>query len=192
MLGLGTVIDIGDHTVEVLSNPATAIDRYRLRIEADPGGPGIKGDFPHLHPALIETFKCVSGDMIIRSGRTIDHLQPGESVAVEAGVVHGFLNAGDGPLIVESEVIFPQGYRAEDDLMLFAATYDRLRRERRVSRRGGEPPLLQMAALTQGYRHVIRQPGIAGLLMPALAGLGRLVGYRARPFADPPAGKALP
>ena len=178
MLDSGTVLDIGDHTVEVLASPQETGDRYLLRIVAEPGGPGIKGDFPHIHPVLVETFQCLSGEMVARVGRNIVDVKPGEKTEVAAGQVHGFLNTGTSNLVVDSEVIFPHGYRVEDDLMRFAAIYDQLRRQGPVKPKTGEPPLLQMAVLTRAYRRVLRQPGIAGVLIPPLAFVGRIAGYR--------------
>jgi len=178
VLAQGTVLDIGDHTVEVLDTPAATGDRYRLRIVAEPGAPGIKGDFPHIHPILVETFQCVSGHMVARVDRTVSEVKPGEKVEVPSGKVHGFLNTGESPLTLDGEVIFPNGYRAEDDLMRFAAIYDRLRREGPVNPNTGEPPLLQMAVLANANTRLIRQPGVAGRLMPLLAALGKWRGYR--------------
>jgi quercetin dioxygenase-like cupin family protein len=171
MLDNGAFIDIGDHTVEILDTPHDTGDRYRLRVIAEPGAPGIKGDFPHLHPVLIETFTCVSGEMTVRVGKVVSVLPPGESAEVAPGQVHGFVNGGTDPLVVESEVIFPGGYKPRDDLLRFAAIYDRLRKDRPV-KTSTEPPMLQMAVLTHAYRDVIRAPGIAGVLMPTLAALG--------------------
>lgn len=184
MLAAGTKLDIGDHSVEVRAGPDTLGDRYLLRIEADPGGPGIKGDFPHLHPSLVETFLCVSGSMVARVSRQIAEVPVGESVTVGRGQVHGFVNTGDTQLIVDSEVIFPDGYDPSLDLMHFAYIYDRLRTERGRNEGSVEPPLLQMAVLTHEWRAVIRQPGLAGLLMPVLAAAGRLAGYSRDPFDE--------
>lgn len=184
MLAAGTVLDIGDHSVEVVANPETLGDRYLLRIEADPGGPGIRGDFPHIHPALVETFTCVSGSMVAKVGRTLNEVAQGNKVEVAAGQIHGFLNTGADQLTIESEVIFPNGYEASLDLMHFAELYERLKRERPVNRKTGEPPLLQMAVLTHDWRRAIRQPGVAGFLMPALAIAGKLAGYRGKPFEE--------
>ncbi|HSF85917.1 MAG TPA: cupin domain-containing protein [Acidimicrobiia bacterium] len=182
MLDIGTTLDIGDHRVEVTGNPESHTDRYVIRVDCDPGGPGIKGDFPHIHPNLIETFRCVSGEMLVRAGRQVSELAVGEKVEVAQGQIHGFLNVGSDQLIVESEVIFPGGYNPDHDLMLFAGVYDRLKKERPVNRKTGEPPTLQMAVLTHAYKESIKQPGVAGLIMPLLAGVGRLAGYRSGPF----------
>jgi mannose-6-phosphate isomerase-like protein (cupin superfamily) len=184
MLESGTILDIGDHTVEVLDTPETTGDRYQLRIVAQPGGPGIKGDFPHIHSVLVETFQCVSGDMVARVGRTISEVKPGEKVEVAPGQVHGFLNTGTTNLVVDGEVIFPDGYRPEDDLMRFAAIYDRLRREGPVNPKSGEPPLLQMAVLAAANPRLIRQPGVAGRVIPLLAVLGKWRGYHSEAVED--------
>jgi mannose-6-phosphate isomerase-like protein (cupin superfamily) len=186
----GTRIDIGDHSVEVLATPADTGDRYRLRIVADPGGgPGIDGDDPHVHPSLVETFVCLSGSMRALVGRHLVDLVPGQRIEVPARTRHGFINTGDIPLEVESEVIFlPPGYRTDADLLGFAATYDRLRGASNVDPRTGEPPMLQMAVLTDAYRSAVMPAGIAGALIRPLALLGRWRGYR--PDA-PPARAAL-
>jgi mannose-6-phosphate isomerase-like protein (cupin superfamily) len=176
----GTRIDIGDHSVEILATPADTGDRYCLRIVAEPGGgPGIDGDDPHIHPSLVETFVCVSGSMRALVGRRLLDVVPGQRIEVPARTRHGFINAGDTPLEVESEVIFlPPGYRADADLMGFAATYDRLRGAPNVDPRTGEPPMLQMAVLTDAYRSAVLPAGIAGALIRPLALVGRLRGYR--------------
>jgi mannose-6-phosphate isomerase-like protein (cupin superfamily) len=181
LIPAGTLIDIGDHSVEILATPARTGDRYRLRIVAQPhGGPGIDGDDPHIHPSLVETFVCVSGSMRALVGRRLLDLAPGQRIEVPARTRHGFINAGDTPLEVESEVIFlPPGYRADADLMGFAATYGRLRGASNVDPRTGEPPMLQMAVLTDAYRSAVLPAGIAGTLIRPLAFVGRLRGYRA-------------
>jgi mannose-6-phosphate isomerase-like protein (cupin superfamily) len=177
MIPAGTVLDISDHSVEILETPGNTGDRYLLRIVAEPGAPGLDGDFPHIHPTLVETFQCVSGEMTVRVGKELSVLPPGRKAEVGTGLVHGFVNTGSDPLLVDSEVIFPNGYRAEDDLLRFAAIYDRLKHECPVTK-DGEPPTLQMAVLTHAYRRSIVPPGVAGALMSTLAAIGRVRGYR--------------
>lgn len=178
MLSTGTILDIGDHTVEILENPDDTGDRYRVRIIAEPGAPGIDGNFPHIHPILIETFQCVSGEMTVRVGKELSPLAPGEKAEVAPGRVHGFVNTGQDPLTVYSEVIFPDGYSPEDDLLRFGAIYVQLKADGHVSTKTGEPPLLQVAVLTRAYRRVMAVPGFAGALIRPMAALGRFRGYR--------------
>lgn len=184
MLEVGTVLDIGDHRVEITGNPESHDDRYVVQITADPGGPGIKGPFPHVHPTLVETFKCLSGEMVIRMGKEVSELPVGARVEVPEGQIHGLLNVGTDQLVVESEVIFPRGYSPDSDLMAFGATYDRLRRERPLSRVTGEPPVLQMAVMLDAYKHVQKQPGVMGFVFSTLAPIGRLAGYLPNPFDE--------
>lgn len=175
------IFDIGDHTVELLATPDETGDRYRVRIVAEPGGgPGISGTGPHIHPGLIETFTCISGQMTARLGRERRPLPPGEHLEVPPGVVHGFINAGDDPLIVDSEIIFtPPGPRPEADLLDFGRKYDALMRQRRAQGKTGDPSLLHFAVLLRAYPEAMAQPGLPGLLMRPLAWLGRLRGYTA-------------
>ena len=181
ILPAGTVVDVGDHSAEILSSPAETGDRYRLRIVAQPGGgPGVDGDGPHLHPVLLETFVCQSGTMKVRFGKDLLDISPGQRLEVPAGTVHGFINAGDTPLVVETEVVFLQpGYRPDADIVAFLAIYERLRRRPNVDPRTGEPPLLQMAVLCDAYRRGYTLPGFTGALIGPLALAGRLRGYRA-------------
>jgi mannose-6-phosphate isomerase-like protein (cupin superfamily) len=176
----GSVVDVGDHTAEVLSSPAETGDRYRLRIVAQPGGgPGIDGDGPHIHPVLLETFVCRSGTMKARVGKDLLDVAPGQRIEVPAGTVHGFINAGDTPLVVDTEVVFLQpGYRPDADILGFLAIYERLRRRSNVNPRTGEPPLLQMVVLCDAYRRGYTLPGFTGALIGPLALVGRLRGYR--------------
>jgi mannose-6-phosphate isomerase-like protein (cupin superfamily) len=178
---VGTVVDVGNHSAEILSSPADTGDRYRLRIVAQPGGgPGIDGDGPHIHPVLAETFVCQSGTMKVRYGKDLLDISPGRRIEVPAGTVHGFVNAGVTPLVVECEVVFqPPGYRPDADIIGFLAIYERLRRLSDVSPRTGEPPLLQMAVLCDAYRKGYALPGLTGALIAPLAIAGRLRGYRA-------------
>jgi mannose-6-phosphate isomerase-like protein (cupin superfamily) len=177
----GTVLEIGDHSVEILADPRDTGDRYRLRIVAEPGGgPGIDGDGPHVHPALLETFVCQRGRMRARVGKRLVDLRPGDRIDAPAGATHGFVNIGNDPLVVESDVVFlPPGYRPRVDLLAFAAIYDKLRRLPNVDPATGEPPTLQMAVLTDRYREAIRPAGVAGALIRPLAIVGRRRGYRA-------------
>lgn len=122
--------------------------------------------------------------MIIRSGGEVSELAVGAKAEVPPGEIHGLLNVGADQLIVESEVIFPTGYTADQDLLDFGATYDRLRRERPLSRLTGEPPILQMAVLVDAYKDVQKQPGALGVLFSALAPVGRLFGYKTDPFGS--------
>jgi len=105
---------------------------------------------------MISSGHCYFQIMVARVGRTMSEVAVGDEVEVAQGEVHGFLNIGTDQLVVESEVIFPSGYDPSLDLMHFAELYDRLKRERPVNSKTGEPPTLQMAVLTHDWRRVIK------------------------------------
>lgn len=151
-----------------------------MRLTIGPGGgPGIRGLGPHLHPGLIEILQCVSGTMRARVGRRVATLPPGERLNVPAGVVHGFKNTGPTPLIVNVDIVFtPPGPRPEADLMAIGWAMAGFVQAGEVSRWTGYPPLLQLAVIEDAHPQAMRQPGLVGLVMPALAFLGRLRGYR--------------
>ena len=99
-------------------------------------------------------------------------------VKVPAGTLHGFLNIGENPLVLDVDLVFtPPGPRPEADLVTFWVMLDGLIRDGRSSRRTGMPPLLHLAVLLGRVPDAFTQPGIAGLLMRPLAVLGRLRGY---------------
>ncbi len=143
------------------------------------GGPGIKGFGVHTHPGLVEIFQCVSGTMTARLGRDISNLEPGERLEVPPGTVHGLKNTGEDPLVVDVDMVFtPPGPRPEADLMTIGMAIAGLTRDGKVSRWTGFPPELQMAVIFDAHPEAMKFTGIAGLLMPSLAALGRLRGCR--------------
>jgi len=181
MIEPGVVLEFPTERMEFLATPEMTGDRYRVRFTAPPGGgPGVKGDGPHTHPGLVEIFRCVSGEMTVRLGKDFSLLSPGEVIEVPAGVVHGFLNPGSGPLVVDIDIVFtPPGPRPEADLPVFGLILDGLIRDGHVSRRTGLPPITQIALLLRDrFPEGMAQPGLGGLLMRPLAAVGRWRGYR--------------
>lgn len=176
----GTTLEDPSQDTEVLATPDQTGDRYLLRLTVRPGGgPGLRGFGPHLHPGLTEIFRCPSGSMATRLGRTISTLRPGERLEVPPGVVHGFKNTENTDLTVDVDLVFtPPGPRPEADLLPIGLAISDAVAKGEVSRLTGYPPLLQMAVIERSHREAIRHPGFAGLIMPALASLGRLRGYK--------------
>ena len=179
MVRPGTVFEDPSERTEVLATPEETGDRYRIRVTVVPGGgPGIRGSGIHTHPGLVEIFQCVSGTMTARFGRDISQLDPGNRLEIPAGIVHGFKNPGDEPLVVDVDMVFtPPGPRPEADPMATSVAIEALARDGKVSRRTGFPPVLQFAVIAEAHPEAMKLTGIAGLLMPSLAALGRLRGY---------------
>lgn len=166
-------------TIEILETPDQTGDRYRLRLRAPPGGgPGIRGRGVHAHPGFVESFRCVSGAMKVRVGSQIGDLSPGQYAEVAPDTVHGFVGAGDEPLVVDVDIVFtPPGPRPQADLVTFWATVDELIRDGSISHRTGMPHLLQLAALLDRVPEAFRMPGPVGRLIKPLAVVGHFLGY---------------
>ena len=180
MIRPGRRIEFPGESSEVVATPETTGDRYRVIGTTPPGGgPGIKGTGPHLHPGLIEIFRCVAGTMTVRVGKDLIEAAPGDVVEVPAGTVHGFVNTGRAPLVAEVDLIFtPPGPRPHADLILFAIILDGLIRDGQVSKRTGLPPFSQQALLLRRrFPEAMQQPGIGKVMTRPLAALGRLRRY---------------
>jgi hypothetical protein len=129
----------------------------------------------------VEVFRVVDGAMTVRVGDDTWDVsgQDDAEIEVPAGILHGFVNIGQRPLVVEVDLVFtPPGPRPEADLMAFWVELDKLVRSGPTSPRTGMPSLLRLAALLDQVPEAFTQPGFPGLLMKPLAVLGRLRGYR--------------
>lgn len=184
MVEPGTILELPpSDTIEVLATPAETGDRYRVRLTTPPGGgPGIRGFGPHTHPGLIEVFQCVSGTMTARLGRDLTVLTSGDQLEVPPGEVHGFKNTGEELLVVDNEIVFtPPGPRPEADLMAIGVATDRLARQGKLSRITGYPKILQLAVMEAARPEAQQEIGLARLLIPGLAVIGRTLGYQPDP-----------
>jgi mannose-6-phosphate isomerase-like protein (cupin superfamily) len=178
VIEVGRLIEFPDEVSEIVATPATTGDRYTVIGTTPPGGGiGIRGFGPHTHPGLTEIFRCLSGAMTVRVGSDLTELSPGDSVGVPPGVVHGFLNTGQEPLVAEVDLVFtPPGPRQSADLIEFAIILDGLMRDGRVAKRSGMPSLLQQVVLMRDtYPEAMDQPGIGKPLIRMLAALGHLL-----------------
>ena len=180
MVTAGSVfVDLSEKT-EVLATPAETGDRYEIRLTIRPGkGPGTRGSGVHTHPGLIERFECVSGAGSVRLDREVTDLNAGDEILVEPGTAHGIKNTAAHPLVLDVDLIFtPPGPRPEADLMTIGAVIAGLVEDGRASRWTGYPPLLQLAVIQDAHPEAMQQAGLSRHLMPVLASLGRLRGYR--------------
>ena len=181
----GTVLNFPTETMEITATPDQTGDRYAVTMTVSPGGrPGIKGFGPHIHDGSTEIFNIVSGTMTYRMGRDFGDLAAGDQVEIPPGTVHGFKNPGDEPLVVDVEIVFAAGgFTPETDPIPVGATISRLMEEGKKSRITGYTPILQLAVVEYATPKAMREAGLPGVVMPALAWLGRRVGYKADPFA---------
>lgn len=181
----GTILKFPTETMEITATPEQTGDRYEVRMTVTPGGgPGIKGFGPHIHDGSTEIFNIVSGAMTYRMGRDFGDLRAGDRAEVPPGTVHGFKNYGEEPLVVDVEIVFVAGGPTpETDPVPMGVTVSRLMEEGKKSRITGYTPILQLAVVECATPKATREAGLAGVAMPALAWVGRRVGYKADPFA---------
>jgi mannose-6-phosphate isomerase-like protein (cupin superfamily) len=157
---------------------------FELEYTAPPGSPR-ELVFPHRHASWTERFEVITGRARYRLGREEADLEAGESVELPPGIVHLHpWNAGPEELRVRQRTTLHQpDPRAIRETLEGFAMLAWLDRQGRLDRRGN-PSLLQAAVILESmHRHGGSLPGlpvsVQGVLLAALAALGRRRGYRA-------------
>jgi mannose-6-phosphate isomerase-like protein (cupin superfamily) len=138
----------------------------------------------HFHPTWTETFEVLQGRARYRRGREEREAEAGERIVLPAGISHLHpWSAGAEELyvrhIAEAEPPDLAGLTASLQAIL---TIFALAGQGRVNRRGA-PNLLQLAVLAETTMPATYVPGpppaVQRMLIKALAGVGRALGYRA-------------
>jgi len=146
--------------------------RLALRVTAEPNGVSTP---VHLHPRQRETFHVTSGRLTYAKGTSERRTaSSGETVVIEPGTPHSWWN--DGPATLEMDGSLEPAGRFQ----VFMETVYGLIRDGKVTRRG-VPNLLQMAVIAHEFREDIvltELPRQAQVLLPLVALVGRLLGYR--------------
>jgi quercetin dioxygenase-like cupin family protein len=131
-----------------------------------------------LHPSQEEQFDVLAGSLRVRVEGVERRYGAGETFVIAPGAVHGVWNDGDE----EARAVW-RTLPALRTLDLFTSV-DGLYRDGRIER-DKMPGLLVWATLLTEYRDVVRLAAKPAALVrgvfAALAGLGRLRGYGARP-----------
>ena len=137
----------------------------------------------HYHPALVERFTVLEGELTVKCGGQTSMLRQGESAVIQAGVWHDWWNAADRNARVRVEVT--PGER----LGHLLETFFGLARLGHTDSKG-MPHVLQLALTGREFSDVIvfrsPPPAVQRLIFGALAPIARL----ARLSCDVPA--ALP
>jgi hypothetical protein len=130
----------------------------------------------HLHPALVERFTVLEGELTLKRDGETTVLREGESAVIEANVWHDWWNASD------------RGARARVEITpgeRFAHMIETLYGLARLGHTNdkGMPSPLQLALVGQEFSDVIvfrsPPPAIQGALFALLAPIARSRGYRA-------------
>src|ERR1051326_1740142 len=179
MAKVGQSLDDGAQKMDFLDvAESTGGELVRCRVRVQPGRPGPP---EHLHPKLQERFQVERGRIGYILGSQRLEAKAGETVVVPQGTNHTFWNAGDDELYVVSDV--RPALRFED----FAETIHVLIRDGHLPAGGRGANRLRVAVVASADRREWRltklsPPAVA--LLPALAFIGRLAGYRSFYSAD--------
>jgi quercetin dioxygenase-like cupin family protein len=153
----------------VIENPATGELIVIRQTGLETGGrllafelrlaPGGRVPASHLHPEQEERFTVVEGRLRFRVGRKSLVVGPGETVTVQPGTPHRFVNAGPGHARVLVEV--RPALRMEELLETAAAL-------------GAAPRPLHLALFLRDFGREVRAPLLPGLVNAAARALGWL------------------
>jgi quercetin dioxygenase-like cupin family protein len=150
-----------------------------VETRVQPGG----GVTPHVHPALEERFRILSGNPTFLAGRKWKRVPAGETVVVPPGVRHAYRNDTD------EEVHFVCEARPASTLQEFLEDATELARTGKLTRLGlpkSFDALLRAAVMVERYRDMVvlgfpplPPVFVQRLLFPPLARLGERRGYGA-------------
>jgi quercetin dioxygenase-like cupin family protein len=130
----------------------------------------------HRHPAIVERFTALEGELTVeRDGRT-SILREGETAVVEPGVWHDWWNASDRDARVRVEVTPGERFGHMIETLFGLARLGHTNAK-------GMPHPLQLALFAREFRDVIvfrsPPPAVQRAIFGALAPLARRRGYRA-------------
>jgi quercetin dioxygenase-like cupin family protein len=177
-----TPIEVG----EVWENPATAERATILELPyANPEGRavaeltalvGSRVVGEHLHPALVERFTVLEGELTLKRDGWTSVLGEGESALIEAGVWHDWWNAGDRDARVLVEITPGERFAHMIETLFGLARLGHTNAK-------GMPHPLQLALVATEFSDVIvfRSPPrpLQRAIFGALAPVARRLGYRA-------------
>jgi quercetin dioxygenase-like cupin family protein len=141
-----------------------------IDLHVDPGG----GVTPHVHPAMEERFRVLSGRPQFLAGRRWRDAVPGDEIVIAPGTRHAFRNRGAETAHIVAES------RPPSTLQEFLTEVAALSREGGIMRPGlprGLRGLVETAAIAKRHRHMtvllLPPPLVQRLLMDRLARFSR-------------------
>ena len=130
----------------------------------------------HYHPALVEQFTVLEGELTLKRDGQASVLREGESAVIEAGVWHDWWNAGDVNARVRVEVTPGERFAHMIETLFGLARLGHVNAK-------GMPSVLQLALIGQEFSDVIvfrkPPPSVQRALFGLLAPIARRRGYRA-------------
>lgn len=130
----------------------------------------------HRHPALVERFTALQGELVVKRAGETSVLHEGETAVIEPGVWHDWWNAGDRDALVRVEITPGERFAHMIETLFGLARLGHTDAK-------GMPHPLQLALFAREFSDVIvfRSPPLAlqRLIFGALAPLAHARGYRA-------------
>jgi quercetin dioxygenase-like cupin family protein len=130
----------------------------------------------HRHPALVERFTVLEGELTVKRDGQTSILREGDSAVVEPGVWHDWWNAGDRDARVRVEITPGERFAHMIETLFGLARLGHTNAK-------GMPGPLQLALFAREFSDVFvlrsPPPSVQGALFGALAPLARWRGYRA-------------
>jgi quercetin dioxygenase-like cupin family protein len=130
----------------------------------------------HRHPALVERFTVLEGELTLKLDGETRILGEGESAVVEAGVWHDWWNAGDRDARVRVEITPGERFAHMIETMFGLARLGHTNAK-------GMPSPLQLALTGRAFSDVIvfrsPPPAVQRVVFGALSPIARRGGYRA-------------
>jgi quercetin dioxygenase-like cupin family protein len=130
----------------------------------------------HLHPAIVERFTVLEGELTLKLDGETRVLREGESAMIEAGVWHDWWNAGDQNARARVEVTPGERFAHMIETLYGLARLGHTNAK-------GMPPPLQLALIGREFSDVIvfrsPPPAVQRAVFGALAPIALRRGYRA-------------
>jgi quercetin dioxygenase-like cupin family protein len=178
VIKVGTVIDspqTGERLVFRSTAESSDGELFRAELTTQPGPYIVRS---HLHPSQEERFVVLEGTYGYKIGNRTGTGSPGEVIICPVGIPHSQWNAGTSVMR-----IYYEHRPALESAELFFETYFGLSRDGKL-RPSGDMHLLQATVLLSAVADFIRIASpplfVQDLAFPALAVIGRALGYRAR------------
>ncbi len=130
----------------------------------------------HLHPALVERFTVLEGELTVKRDGQTTTLREGETAVIEPGVWHDWWNAADRDARVRVEVTPGERFAHMIETLFGLARLGHTNAK-------GLPHPLQLALFAQEFSDVMvlrkPPPAVQRVVFGAIAPLARRRGYRA-------------
>lgn len=130
----------------------------------------------HLHPALIERFTTLEGELTVKLDGKTSVLREGDTAVIEAGAWHDWWNASDSDARVRVEITPGERFSHMIETLYGLGRLGHLNGK-------GMPHPLQLALTAQEFSDVIvfrtPPPALQRVVFGALAPIARRRGYRA-------------